>query len=64
MRKVPVYFDPAIELIDIMLAARHIGCTLTGTPDGALLVAPAPATPAGPPPDNVIPLRRRAASCD
>lgn len=67
MRKVPVFFDPAIDLAEIMRAASLIGCTVSGNGRGELVVIPTETTGqldlfGQAEPDNVLtfPMRRES----
>lgn len=57
-RKVPIYFDRRIDLVDIIRAIRPHGWTLKGDARGAIIVVPLPATESATLPNNVVKFRR------
>lgn len=57
-RRIPVYFDRRIDLVEIIKAIRPHGWTLKGDARGAIIVVPLPATNKEALPANVVKFRR------
>jgi hypothetical protein len=69
MRKVKIYFDESIPLINIIRMAAAIGCAIRGTKDGHLMVIPVEeidyaGTPLPAPTDGTVVPFARSARCE